>query len=129
MTLIEKTKAVNYFRTKLEFTVGPVELAHMLEDRVDLTILDVRAEEDYNKGHIPGAINVPKERWDTFEGLSMARRHVVYCYSQQCHLAAAACVKFATRGFRVLELEGGIQAWQQLGFQMEGVEAGRCKAA
>ena len=53
MTLIEKSKAVNYFRSKLEFTLGPAELARMIEDRVDLTIIDVRAEDDYRRRDRP----------------------------------------------------------------------------
>lgn len=129
MTLIEKSKAVNYFRNRLEFSTGPAELNHLIQDRADILVLDVRAEEDYRKGHIPGAINVPRDRWDSFTGLSAGRRHVVYCYTQQCHLATEACLKFASKGFRVTELEGGMDAWRQFGLAVEGGEAESRKAA
>ena len=129
MSLIEKRKAVNYFQSKLAFTLGPAELDHMIHDREDVTIVDVRAEEDYRKGHIPGAISLPKNRWDSISGLTPTRRHIMYCYSQQCHLATEACLTFATKGFRVMELEGGMDAWKQFGFQVEGSEATARKAA
>jgi rhodanese-related sulfurtransferase len=75
--------------------------------------VDVRPEEDYTQGHIPGAINVPKERWHEPQGLEKSKTNVVYCYTQQCHLAANACVKFAGMGFPVMELEGGFAAWKE----------------
>lgn len=129
MNVIEKNRAVSYFRSKMEFTLGPAELNHLIQDHADIRIVDVRAEEDYGKGHIPGAVNVPKNQWDSFSGTRLNLRYVVYCYSQQCHLATEACLKFASKGFRVMELEGGMDAWRQFGFQVEGgVEATR-KAA
>ena len=71
MNLIEKNRAVNYFRSKMQFTLGPAELNHLIQDHAELMIVDVRAEEDYCKGHIPGAIHVPKNRWDSFSGMVM----------------------------------------------------------
>jgi len=122
---------VSYFRSKMEFTLGPAELNHLIQERADITIVDVRAEDDFRKGHIPGAINLPKSRWDSFTGLSLTRRHIMYCTTQQCHLSAEACLKFASRGFHVMELEGGMEAWKQYGFQEETGEerAAQQKAA
>ncbi len=119
ITTLDTRRAVEYFDAKLEFTTGPAELHSMIERGEHVNIIDVRNEEDYRKGHIPGAINVPKERWDSFENLSRDRTNVVYCYSQQCHLAANACKLFAERGFPVMELEGGFNAWKEYGFKVE----------
>ena len=129
MSLIDKNRAVSYFRSKMEFSLGPAELDHLIRDHADVTIMDVRAEDDYRKGHLPRAINVPKNRWDSFTGLSQTRRHIIYCYTQQCHLATEACLKFSVRGFRVMELEGGMEAWRQFGFQVESGEPAVRKAA
>ncbi|HEV2327154.1 MAG TPA: rhodanese-like domain-containing protein [Verrucomicrobiae bacterium] len=51
-------KAKEYFESKIAFTVGPVELARMLKAG-NIVVVDVREAEDYEKGHIPGAINLP----------------------------------------------------------------------
>ncbi len=105
--------ARKYFEDKLAFTTGPVELDRWIKTGEDnLVIVDVREEEDYGKGHIPGAISVPKERWDHPQGLSKDKTNVVYCYTQQCHLAANACLRFAGLGYPVMELEGGFAAWR-----------------
>ena len=106
--------ARRYFEDKLAFTTGPVELEHWIKAGEDnLVIVDVRAAEDFAKGHIPGALNVPKEQWESPEGLSKDKTNVVYCYTQQCHLAANACVRFAAQGYPVMELEGGFEAWKK----------------
>ena len=110
----DPAKAKAYFEAKLAFTTGPVELERMTKSGDNnITVIDVRAAEDYDKGHIPGAINLPREKWDTFQGLSKDKTNVVYCYTQQCHLAANACLHFAGKGYPVMELEGGFEAWKE----------------
>lgn len=108
---IDTTRARNFFEQKVAFTTGPVELQRELNDD-NVSVVDVRAVEDYAEGHIPGAISLPSERWDTFEGLKKERVNVLYCYSQVCHLAANAAMKFAGKGYPVMELEGGFEGWK-----------------
>jgi rhodanese-related sulfurtransferase len=102
-----------YFEDKLEFTTGPVELSHLIDEKEDINVVDVRYPDDYERGHIPGAINCPPDKWQTCEDvLDKEKRNIVYCYTQQCHLAAKAAVEFASRGYPVIEMEGGFEAWQ-----------------
>jgi len=119
ITMTDTSRAVRYFNAKLEFTTGPAELYSKIESGESINIIDVRKEEDYRKGHIPGAINLPKNRWDSFEGLSRDRTNVVYCYTEQCHLSANACKFFAEHGFPVMELEGGFETWTQHALPVE----------
>jgi rhodanese-related sulfurtransferase len=104
--------AADFFKNKMTYTTGPVELNSMIEQKKEITIIDVRAYKDYAQ-HIPGAINLPKEEWDTLKGLQKDKLNVVYCYSHVCHLAAKACLEFAERGFPVMEMDGGWKAWLQ----------------
>jgi len=113
MTLVDTNKAVDFFRAKLEFTTGPVELQSLIEAEENIIIIDVRAAEDFATGHIPGAVNLPKDRWDTFDGLQHDKVNIVYCYSQVCHLAAEAALQFAEEGYCVMELEGGFDEWKR----------------
>lgn len=106
-------EAEKYFEAKLAFTTGPIELSHWLEEGAPIQVIDVRAAEDFAKGHIPGAINLPQDQWSTARGLSKEKTNVIYCYSQTCHLAASAAAEFAKRGFSVVELEGGLNTWQR----------------
>lgn len=108
-TNINPAEAERYFKDKMQFTTGPVELDRM---KNEVNIIDVRAQKDYDQGHIPGAKSLPKEKWDTLEGLEKDKTNVLYCYSQVCHLAAAAAQKFAAQGYPVMELEGGFATWK-----------------
>ena len=126
----DPARAKAYFEDKLAFTTGPVELDRWIKARENnLVVVDVRATEDFEKGHIPGAVNLPKDRWDTLQGLIRDKTNVVYCYTQQCHLAANACVRFAGRGYPVMELEGGFEAWQQNELDIEEESANRLRKA
>jgi rhodanese-related sulfurtransferase len=122
-------KAREFFAAKMAFTTGPVELKGMVERKENVIVVDVRRPEDYAKGHIPGAINLPHGQWHTAKGLSKDRLHVVYCYAQTCHLAAAAALEFASQGYRVMELEGGFAAWTTGKNAVEGSDHARDTAA
>ena len=122
--------ARRYFEQKLAFTTGPVELDRWIKAGEDtLVVVDVRAAEDFAKGHVPGAINLPKDRWHDPQGLSKNKTNVVYCYTQQCHLAANACVQFAAMEYPVMELEGGFGAWKQMELDIEEEPAHRYKTS
>jgi rhodanese-related sulfurtransferase len=116
-------KARQYFADKLAFTTGPVEVAYNLKQHTDLQVIDVRAADDYNKGHVPGAINLPQERWGTAAGLRKDALNVLYCYTQQCHLAASAAVEFAAKGYPVMEMDGGFEAWKENELEIEKGES------
>ena len=110
----------------MAFTTGPIELDHKLKAHENINIVDVRAEDDYSRGHIPGAINLPKDKWDTAEGLTRDKTNILYCYNQTCHLAAAAACEFAAKGFPVMEMDGGFEAWREHDLDLEkGQTSGR----
>ena len=115
----DPNKAREYFANKIAFTTGPVELSRNLQQGADITVIDVREAEDYQKGHIPGAINLPHDRWATCEGLRKDALNVLYCYSHVCHLAATAAVEFAGRGYSVMEMDGGFEVWQDHDLEIE----------
>ena len=122
-------QAMAYFENKLAFTTGPVELDRWIKSgENNLVVVDVREEEDFNKGHIPGAISVPRKQWGNPRGLSTEKTNVVYCYSQQCHLAANACVQFAGKGYPVMELEGGFEVWKEHELDVEETSPNRLNA-
>jgi len=124
--LHDPARARAYFEDKLAFTTGPVELDRWINTgENNLVVVDVRASEDFAKGQIQGAINVPKEKWDNPQGLNRNKTNVVYCYSQQCHLAANACARFASKGYPVMELEGGYETWKEFELDSEEEPASR----
>jgi rhodanese-related sulfurtransferase len=123
LKITSPAKAKNYFEAKMAFTTGPVELERMVQEGQPVNIVDVRAAEDYAEGHIPGAVNLPKDQWHDNKVLKSRLRkdkiNVLYCYSHVCHLAATAAVLFASKGYPVMELEGGWRTWKDGGFDVE----------
>lgn len=115
-------EAKDFFARKLSFTLGPVDLQNRLGSGTEFTIIDVRQADDYKKEHIPGAIHLPEGRWSSLAGLQKSLTNVIYCYSQDCHLAARAAFQFASLGYPVVELEGGFAGWKAHSFAVEGEE-------
>ena len=68
-----------------------MELSQAIKGHESIVVVDVREAEDYAKGHVPGAINLPKDKLGAIPKVCRRNRtNVVYCYSQECHLAAHA---------------------------------------
>ena len=118
-TISEPQQAEQYFANKNRFTTGPVEVSHKIESGENIVVIDVRAEEDYRKGHVPGAVNLPEDQWQTLQGLCKDVPNILYCYSQTCHLASQAAQLFARQSYPVMEMEGGFEAWNANELEVE----------
>lgn len=106
-------KARCFFSKILAFTLGPVELKSLLEEN-RVKLVDVRLAADYEISHIPGAISIPKDELaDNTEKLSKDEITVIYCYNDQCHLGAEACLILAEYDYPVMLLEGGFKTWSE----------------
>ena len=108
--------ARDHFAAKQSFTTGPHELTGMIDRKEDIAIVDVRFPSDFRKGHIPGAVNLPKGKWHETASLSKDKLNVLYCYTQTCHMAAEAALELIARGYRVAEMEGGFATWEANGY-------------
>ena len=98
-------------------TAAAVELIN----REDAVVLDVRDAGDYGAGHILGARNLPLARLEEGGGELAKRKDkplIVYCDGGERAAKAAAALK--RLGFsRVVNLSGGLPAWQQAGLPVE----------
>ena len=106
-------KAECYFSKKLAFTLGPVELKELAEEK-NIKIIDVRLKSDYEVGHIPQAVSMPYEELESrLNELNKDDLHVVYCYNNYCHLGARASLLLARNTYSVMELSGGFKTWAE----------------
>ena len=104
-------EAAKFFAHKISYTLGPVELKEKITKGL-VKVIDVRAKEDYDSGHIEGAISIPKaDLHERLQELSKDDLHAVYCYNQQCHLGAVAAFILNDAGYPAMEMEGGIDVW------------------
>ena len=104
--------AKRHFAQRMAFTTGPHELAGGIERKDDVVIVDVRFPADYRKGHVPGAVNLPKNKWADARSLSKDKLNILYCYDETCHMAAQAALELLAQGYPVVEMEGGFAAWE-----------------
>lgn len=80
------------------------------------TVLDVRPEDEYALGHVPGAVNVQlRELEDRIASLDRDREIVAYCRGPYCVLSYEAVAALRARGFNVRRLEDGYPEWRAAG--------------
>lgn len=103
-------------------TIPANEVAQLIatdnEERFRIVIVDIRNVEDYNEGHIKGAINIPSQYLEATVGnLEHYKKDITIVYSQKGIEGSNASKIFTDNGFaRVYNLDGGISAWIKEGF-------------
>ena len=86
----------------------------------EVTVLDVRPEEEYAGGHLPGAVNVPLSELEArLEGLPPNQEVVAYCRGPYCVLAYEAVARLREQGYRARRLEYGYPEWKADGHPVE----------
>lgn len=86
----------------------------------EVTLLDVRPEEEFVSGHIPGAISIPlKELESRLQDLPKDEEIVAYCRGPYCVLALQAVELLKKNGFHALRLEESVLDWKAMGFPVE----------
>jgi rhodanese-related sulfurtransferase len=114
----------DYYFTETATLVSPHTMRlNMDKGQVDFVLVDVRAAEDYQRGHIKGAINIPfdgkpesvnKFRKALEDGKKDRRSYaIVYCYSSACMLGRKTGQELAKQGISVKELSIGYNDWEQ----------------
>ncbi len=83
-------------------------LARMQEDK-GYILVDVRREDEFIAGHIPGAINIPNETIGTFEiSLLPNKRQNIYVYCRSGSRSKQASSKLVKLGYTNIIEIGGI---------------------
>ncbi len=106
----------DYFEARDEMEpVGRAELLARSDD-ADVIVLDVRPPEEYEAGHIPGAISMPlSELRGGLSSLPQEAEIVAYCRGAYCVLAPQALKLLRRHGFRARRFEEGLPEWRQAG--------------
>jgi len=85
-----------------------------------VTVLDLRPEDEFALGHLPGAINIPlRELEKRLADLDPEQEIVAYCRGPYCVLSYEAVAVLRARGFKVRRLEDGLPEWRAAGLPVD----------
>ena len=99
--------------------VPPDELMQRLNKGL-VTVIDVRPEDEYAAGHVPGAINIPLSDLEArLEKLDADGEYVAYCRGPHCVLAFDAVQRLREKGYQARRLQDGMPEWKQAGLPVE----------
>jgi ArsR family transcriptional regulator len=86
-----------------------------------VTVLDVRPEDEFALGHLPGAVNIPLRALEKrLSELDHANEIVAYCRGPYCVLSYEAVAALRVRGFKARRLEDGLPEWRAAGLPIVG---------
>jgi ArsR family transcriptional regulator len=105
-----------YFRDRDSLEpISRKELQRRLREH-SVTVLDVRPEDEFVLGHVPGALNIPlaalKKR---LSELNASMEIIAYCRGPYCVLSFEAVALLRERGFNVRRLQDGLPEWRAAG--------------
>ena len=100
----------------------PVSRETLLErlDDGSVLLLDVRPEDEFELGHLPGALNIPLSDLERrLAELSKDAQIVAYCRGPYCVLSFEAVAALRAKGYDVRRLEDGFPEWKAAGLPLD----------
>lgn len=117
--IIQTSTGVTAIINDAEYSLTLKQFLNVYEEAL---IIDVRFEKDFNKGHIPGAMNIPVDhlyQWSLSYKPKDDRLIIVYCENVYCIQAIDAVKLLLERQYKVKVYPNGLQEWQNAGFEIE----------
>jgi rhodanese-related sulfurtransferase/DNA-binding transcriptional ArsR family regulator len=85
-----------------------------------VTVLDVRPPDEFDLGHLPGAVNIPlRDLAARLAEIDLSHEIVAYCRGPYCVLSYEAVAALRTNGFKARRLEDGFPEWRAAGLPVE----------
>src|SRR4029077_4360638 len=114
---VEVEKLVRNYFDKLD-ALEPVtrkELVRRLRSG-GVMVLDLRPEDEFRLGHLPGAVNIPlRELKARLSQFKRSREIIAYCRGPYCVLSYEAVAALRRAGFKARRLEDGLPEWRAAG--------------
>ena len=119
--LSDVDKLVNTYLTAKD-SLDPIPASELIEKvKQDLvTVLDVRPKEEFEAGHVQGAINIPiEELQQHLKDFEPGQEVIAYCRGPHCILAFDAVAQLRKGGLQARRLENGFPEWKVAGLPVE----------
>jgi rhodanese-related sulfurtransferase len=116
----DPTAARTHFEGLLAYETDCWDVHASLGDAQSFILLDVRAPQSFEQGHVPGAVSLPhgkinEQNLATYPADTL---FVVYCNGPHCNGADRAAARLARLGRPVKKMIGGVEGWKDEGFQL-----------
>ncbi|MDO8746657.1 MAG: rhodanese-like domain-containing protein [Thermodesulfovibrionales bacterium] len=101
--------------------VSVYDVKKMMDAKEKVFIIDVMDKEEYEKEHIPGAINISRGRLEfSVEKVipDKISKVIVYCRSDKRGPLATKSLNIVGYG-NAVNMKGGLQAWKEAGYPVE----------
>ncbi len=109
-------------RVKAEIDeVGAAEASRLLDEKEAPLVVDVRERDEWDEGHLPGAIHIPRGSLESrIEQAAADPSQPIVLYCSQGNRSAFAARSLGELGYsRVSSLAGGFTDWKRNGFPVE----------
>lgn len=115
-------------KPRAEVSTVSLEDFFQLHESGKAFVIDARPSFVYQFGHVPGAVNIPKNRCVAeigkreaeFRSMTAAgRKIIVYCTGPNCPDARAVADQLAMSGISASVFAGGWEAWHEAGMPVE----------
>ena len=85
-----------------------------------VVVLDVRPQEEYSAGHLPGAVNIPiQELAKRLKELPLRKEIIAYCRGPYCLMSYDAVSLLRKKGRKARRLQAGLPEWRAAGLPVE----------
>ena len=105
-----------------KFTLESVTIDELIQkiEAGKVTILDVRPETEYRKGHIANSVSIPfDELSERLKELPKRNEIIAYCRGPFCVFADEAVAMLTKAGYKATRLEEGYPDWAMMGLPVE----------
>ncbi len=118
-TVITKSDPRSYIDQTKVITVTPEQVPELRQSLVKSTVLDVRSDQEYAAGHIPGALNIPLVRIEKERGSIPAIGSLFVYGASEADTFQAGTQLFDMGFFGLRVITGGFESWQSKGLPIE----------
>jgi rhodanese-related sulfurtransferase len=92
---------------------------HGVHDRLDeIQLVECRKLYEWVAGHIEGALHLPLNAIMAGAGTDLDRARPVALICRTGNRSELATMMFQARGFEAYNVEGGMEAWDEAGYEM-----------
>jgi len=98
--------------------IKPVQAISLIKNDKNITLLDVRENDEYKSGHIPNTLHIPLNKLEAnLNKLPKDKKILVYCKSGNRSITASRILK--SKGYTPIDIKDGIIGLVSNGMRIE----------